>query len=219
MKDLRLTTLAGLAAITGLFGAVLLLAIAWLAKWPDLWIYALLSWAAISAIAWLLLMRRYLEIVGGDHSGNSPSGISKVYPTTTKVEIVATDPAGEFSAGRWADLKVNLGSLNEVARRLAAGSSFSHAGLAGPGRPLSRSEYEVLRDEFIARGLAYWRSPGSHSQGVCLSRAGVAVMRHFASPNTMLSDLPQLQEVSSRSTLLPKAAHAHTNTRRRLLSD
>ena len=139
---------------------------------------------------------------------------SKVYPTTTRIEITAKDPAGQFMVGKFADLGLSPAGLNQVAKRLQAGASFSHAGLAGPGRPLSRSEWECLRTEFISRGLAYWINPGSHAQGVELTRAGIAVMDYFCQGNgtVTLEPIPQLQEMSGRPDFVTSDAHAHKDT-------
>ncbi len=165
--------------------------------------------SGVCLVSWLMVIR-----ISDQGNGAVTLKPSKVYPVeTTRIEITAADPSGAFSAGRWAELPISRESIDSVARRIAAGASFSHAGLAGPGRPLSRSEYEVLRDEFIARGLAYWINPDSHSQGVELSRAGVAVMEHFAGGDGTVTPLPQLPEKVRRSNLLPSAAHAHRNTR------
>jgi len=68
-----------------------------------------------------------------------------------------------------------------VAIKYQACGHFSHASMAGPGKPLSRSEFESLRDAMIARGLAYWVNEHSTNQGCRLTHAGQAVMRGLAS--------------------------------------
>ena len=188
--------------VTGLF-AFVLAAVLWS------WSVAALVGAGVAMAAWLVFQlpdKKILQRVAE----------SKVYPVeTTRIEITASDPAGQFSAGRWADLNLSREDLQVLAKRINAGASFSHAGLAGPGRPLTRSQYETLRDEFIARGLAYWRSPAAHAQGVELTRAGRAVMEYFSYGNdsVTLAPLPQLARSSRRREVLPKAAHARERTR------
>ena len=98
----------------------------------------------------------------------------RVYPL--RVEVTQYN-------GHWVDyldLPVTSDKMVSVCRLLANGGDFSHGGLSGPHRPLSRSEYEALRDEFIGRGLATWRNPHSHHQGVLLTHVGKAVARRIA---------------------------------------
>ena len=169
------------AFTTGLFACLLAVVVSYYRGSPS-WAFGGLVGAITAMIAWVLMqLPRYKPRF-------TPS---KVYPTTTRIQITASDPAGQYSAGRFADLPISIETMRQVAKRINAGASFSHAGLAGPGRPLSRAEFEVLRDEFIARGLAYWRDPGSHSQGCNLTHAGQSVLKHFAAG----------------------AVHAHTATR------
>ena len=197
------------AIITGALFALFGAAFYWLSLGVTGWriFWAILAGAAL--VSWLMVIRI------GDQDRNAANlKPSKVYPVeTTRIQITASDPAGEFSAGRWAELPISAELLQRVAKRLAAGSSFSHAGLAGPGRPLSRSEFECLRDAMISRGLCYWTNPAAHAQGCQLTRAGVAVMRHFASCSSVEHPLPQLARTSRHRELLPSAALAHTDTR------
>lgn len=70
--------------------------------------------------------------------------------------------------------------LPELARQLSLGASFSMASFGGRGKLFSRAEFEILRDEMIKLGLAHWRNPHAHGQGVDVSRAGRAFFRHYA---------------------------------------
>lgn len=65
-------------------------------------------------------------------------------------------------------------------RLLRSGASFSMGYLSGNGKPLSRSEFELLRDLFIGRGLAVWNNARSKNQGVTLTAPGRAVVKRFA---------------------------------------
>jgi len=80
-------------------------------------------------------------------------------------------PIGQKQAGR-------------VFYLLTVGRDLSLASLAGPGKPLSRSEFEALRDELISRGLAAWKNPNYHNQGATLTAAGRAVCKKFAADYT-----------------------------------
>ena len=157
-------------------------------------------------------MNRYLSIFqGNDHVNLKPS---KVYPAeSTRVEIVANDPSGQFSAGRFADLPVTLDQLIAISRRIDSGVSFSHAGLAGPGRPLSRAEFESLRDKMIVDKLCYWINPASHAQGVGLTRGGEKMFQYFARFHTKKKPTPQRPGMYKPARQNKSNAHAHTRTR------
>ena len=159
------------AFTTGLFACLLAVVVSYYRGSPS-WAFGGLVGAGVAFIAWVLMQLPRLD------PGGRPS---KVYPTTTRIQITASDPAGQFSAGRFADLPISQDDLAKVSQRLIHGASFSHAGLAGPGRPLSRSQYEVLRDAMISRNLCYWINPASHAQGCNLTHAGQSVLKHFTS--------------------------------------
>jgi len=177
--ELKPITLASLAGISGLFGGILILAICLLVGYS--WVYSVIGLTGISAITWLLLMNRYLAIIAGDQVNNDVNlKPSKIYPTSTRVEIISRDPANEFSAGKFSDLPVDLPTLIKVAKWIDNGADFSMAGLSGRYRPLTRSQFESLRDRMIKDGLCYWINPDHHAQGCKLTRGGENMVRHFA---------------------------------------
>jgi hypothetical protein len=141
-------------------------------------------------------------------------GPAQVYPSTaTRVEIVASDPSGVYLAGAWADLPVDLPKLIKLARRVVLDrASFSMADLCGRHKPLSRSEFEELRLEFIARGLLVWCNPEAHAQGCELTRAGGAVLRHL-SDMPLNTPLPQRSRMLAGKLLDSRGLHAHAGAR------
>lgn len=95
-------------------------------------------------------------------------------PQTVRVELKVENGADYIS------LPISQAKAERVFYLLSVGRDFSLASLAGPGKPLSRSEFEILRDVLIERGLAEWINPNAHNQGVKLTAAGRAIMRKFA---------------------------------------
>ena len=168
--------------VTGLF-AFVLAAVLWS------WSIAALVGAGVAFAAWLVM-----QLPKSDPA-NLPTLPKQ---QTTKIQIVGD--SSSFQAGRWLDLPVSQATITQVAKRLDAGGTFGSASLAGPGKPLTRGEFENLRDEFIKRGLAYWRDPAHHAQGCELTKSGQAVIRYF---------LPQNGRSTSIDVLMPKAAHAN----------
>ena len=103
----------------------------------------------------------------------------RVFAKTTRVDIVASNPEGVYQSGRFIDLPISEEKIRGVASQFILTESFSMATMAGAGKPLSRTEYEILRDKFITRGLAYWVNDNYHNQGVSLTLAGRALMRRI----------------------------------------
>lgn len=143
--------------------------------WRLFWFVA----AAVSLAAWVI----------GAYPRTHSSEI-RTYSDSLKVKLVSTDPAGAYQRGTWADFPVPRGVMVGAAEYYLKTGRFSHA-MSGRGKPFTRGEYEAVRDEMIARGLAYWVRPGHFSQGVALTRAGEAFMKRLAGAG---------------------AAHAHTRT-------
>jgi len=70
--------------------------------------------------------------------------------------------------------------LIEVASRVIMSSTpFSQATMTGKGRPLSRNEFNDLRDLFVARGVAVWRDENHPQRGIRFTPYGMSVMRRL----------------------------------------
>ena len=113
-----------------------------------------------------------------------PGKISKpgrIYSKTTKVkaQVIARDPSGAYMAGVWADIPIDINKLARAAQAVNSGSDFGYASMAGKHKPLSRSEYELLRDIYIKRGLAVWRDEDCHNRGVDLTLAGRSLFKRL----------------------------------------
>ena len=75
------------------------------------------------------------------------------------------------------DWPVDDSRLVYFARKaLLPGVALSEGSFVGGGLPFKRPDFNALRDELIARKLAYWRTPGHHKGGWELSRVGRVVM-------------------------------------------
>jgi len=71
-----------------------------------------------------------------------------------------------------------------VAKWILGGAQISERGLAGKGRPLSgREEYQAFIDEMLDRGLAAWRNPSEHRQGIELTAVGRRVLEVIVGKN------------------------------------
>jgi hypothetical protein len=162
-------------------GAAWAAAVTW--RWSEPIAWAVIVFAVVTFIAWAVYRgewRRAVDVVLGVIPPIDPAPAEVYQQEVVKIQVISQDPGGAFAAGIWADLPLTLELATQAARRVVATGAFSHASLAGPGRPLTRSQFETLRDEFIARGLAVWNNPGAHSQGVTLTAAGRATIKRLA---------------------------------------
>lgn len=70
--------------------------------------------------------------------------------------------------------------LQQLARGLMNGASFSEENFSGTGRPFSRAELRRIRSIFLARGWLRWKNDNAVNLGVELSPVGHAVVKHLA---------------------------------------
>lgn len=168
--------LAAFAGISGLFLGLAALALGLVFPWKHPWAIAGVTFALVGAGAWLGLLAWWRSVVERIHKIERPVPSAEPYQFTTRLTVVT---GVNNSEGVYLDIPVDRERLFEVAAKLAAGCEFSHASLAGRYRPLSRSEYEALRDALLARGLVRWKDARSHNLGLELSRAGAAAMRQL----------------------------------------
>lgn len=149
--------------------------------------------AWLRGLAWWGSLAR--EIV----SGPQPQPAGEVYPTeVTRVALTIQDSsAPAFPHGHFFDLPISAEQMRAISAHLVRrGYDFSMASCAGRGKPLSRSEYESLRDCLIEFDLAAWNNPDARAQGVRLNGAGRAFVRKWAG-------LGNSYQVASSPTLQP----------------
>ena len=80
----------------------------------------------------------------------------------------------------FAELPATPAQLRDLSTGLLAGVAFSEAAWIGAGRPFTRSQFQGIRAEFIARGWLRQRNPDYPNQGCELSPAGKAVCRELS---------------------------------------
>ena len=108
----------------------------------------------------------------------------------TQVDVGYRTPNG-YNRRDIVSFSVEPETMQVVARRILSGGTFSERGMAGEGRPLSgRDEFNAVRDEFIARGLACWKNEEHRNQGIEFTQVGLQVLRHLARDGTEFSPYP-----------------------------
>lgn len=159
------------ALFTGIVAGLAAWALALLLGWerPEIWAGG--SAGICTAVAWLHLLSRWYRLQEADRGL-----VEKPPQETHRLELTVITENG--MRGTFLDLTIPLEKLMDMASELVAGASFGY-NLVGPGR-LTRTEFEQLRDRFLARGLARWRVEGSPTVGMELTGYGRSLMRKLA---------------------------------------
>ena len=113
-----------------------------------------------------------------DAEASSVFAPSTAYKT---IRIELSNSQGGFMDMQYIDLPegITVEKLVKISQMIVStGYVFSHT-LSGKHAPLSRAEFEALRDILIARGLAKWNNPSARNQGVCLLAPGKAMFRQL----------------------------------------
>jgi len=125
---------------------------------------------------WESLLWATERITGVDINRDGEIGEPGPGRRTVQLEISSPDEPGSI---RYLNIPDPLfAKLPEVAHRvIMSRTPFSQAAMTGKGRPLSRNEFNDLRDLFVARGVATWRD-GEHPQrGIEFTPFGLSLMR------------------------------------------
>lgn len=181
------------ALVSGITAFAIAISLAWYFESDKPLVIASLAGSGVFAVGWLAGVSWWRNRVT---NAKEKEQQAQVFQSMTRVEVISQDPSGAFIQGAWADFPISQEKLIKMARRVEAGASFTHADLAGNHRPLSRSEFETVRSEFIARGLCHWVNPDAHTCGVSLSRAGQAVCRR-------MSELPIDPPTTHHAKIIP----------------
>lgn len=172
------------AGITGLLGALVLVCgyQVWQVVTP--WRLFFTAASLITLVAWLGVLKRWQVWIDADHGIHPPLVVPQVQTFEATPEMVRVglvdDQGGYYLNGQYIDFPISRDQLVAVCLVLVAGAAFSHASLAGPKRPLSRAEYEALRDVFLVAGLVRWQNPRARNLGLILTGQGAALARHYA---------------------------------------
>jgi hypothetical protein len=167
-------------------------------NWQDPIVWGVTGFSLVTLGSWLLYRgewRRGVDVLLGVVLPVEAEPTQE-YQATTYITVVAEDPAGAFQAAQRLNVALDPLLISKAASRAIATGNFSHASLAGPGRPLTRAQYEILRDEFIARGLLYWNCDYAHTRGVSMTRAGREAIEYLAkTPTPIVEGGPKLTKI------------------------
>jgi hypothetical protein len=149
----------------------------WALRWDSPGAVGLASGAAVAAFAWLTYRADWsdrIRAVLGIQQQTATS--TAAYAQTVRVEVISDNA----HAGDFLDLPGGRDRLMTLAQGLTSGKPLTVRTWAGGGGLYAGAEFDRLRTELIARGLARWQSEHDHRAGVTLTAKGSATFRGLA---------------------------------------
>ena len=139
------------------------------------------------AITYLYLQRRWLSLTALERALNVDLNDDDVIgeepePQTVHIKLEEVRENGHYHADIF-DLPASPDQLSTLALGLMNNMPASEKQWTGKGKPFSSQGFRTLKNEMIKRGLMELTNPKDARQGHSLTKAGRAVMKHFASPS------------------------------------
>ena len=162
------------SGVTAVAAGLVTSVIAYLRGWS--YIAPLSVIAIVFALAWWLLLRRTFDSqMTREHVVNEPRPVAHELPKRTiRLEI------REDKRVQRVELPIDEDMLCTVARAVLHGRAFSHSSLTDRGQPLTRGEFEALRDWLLTSGYARWSDESNRRAGVTFTAKGNALLRGLA---------------------------------------
>ena len=173
------------ALATGFVVFIAVWLIAWGLEWPRQ-IPRITAGAAMLFIFFFCMWRLFSDqllfsveqIFGLDIDRNGTIGKPQK-PETWSIEM--QDPANHNNLEyfHFDTEELRFGAI-KTAYLLGQGTPFSEGALCGTNRPLSRNQFNDLRDLFFAWGWCQWKDPKVHTCGLLFTVAGKRHLRELA---------------------------------------
>jgi hypothetical protein len=153
-------------------------AAAWALAWEKPGAVGLAVGASVASFAWLTYRADWSERIRAILGIQEQAEIAKAaaFNQTVRVEVISDNA----HAGDFLDLPGGRERLITLAQGLTSGKPFTVRTWAGGGGVYTGAEFDRLRTELIARGLARWRSEHDPRSGVELTSKGRATFRGLA---------------------------------------
>lgn len=129
--------------------------------------------ATAFALAWLLLLGRFngLLVAREFIQSRAPDPLPDDRPVP-RVVVEVHDRGSAGSQVQIAELPVDVDRLGTLARAVASGQELSYGRWTGRGKLLSRGELGAVYDWLVRCGLAYWKNPDRHQEGLEFTAGG-----------------------------------------------
>lgn len=162
---------ASATAFAGLIVGVILTIIF---SWP-FWSPALIASFAF-VWSWLLLLKYYNSLLKTtEHVIPTDEEPAQQQPVPTKRVRLHIEETGNHE--RRVELPIPLDTLATVARAVRNGRPFSIANLTGRGKPLTRGQFETLRDWLLECDYLRWVDDSNRQAGSAFTSKGKALLR------------------------------------------
>jgi len=166
------------AVVTGVLVGLTAGTLASLAELTRPFVIGVVIGAGASTLAWLASWRNWLTTM---QAIERRTGAGIYSSTTTKVERVRFEIKQENGRNmQFIDLPADIHQLTTLADGLLSGATFNESTWTGKDAPFSLGEFRKLRTELLKRQLLEWVNPKSRSQGLRLTRTGLAAFRYIA---------------------------------------
>jgi hypothetical protein len=139
------------------------------------WQWALAAGGAGAAACFVWLLTRVISEGKPTPKPKTPPAVKQY--NTTQLAVTVQEPKSPYHWGVFMDLPIDDEQLERVCAILNRDPRYDGARLYGPGRPMSRGEFEQVRDIWIQRGIVQWVNDRAHQQGAILSPVGRASVR------------------------------------------
>ena len=183
LKAKYIFILAGLAILTGLFLGLSGWLLAILAGWARPWAYGVGLFALSMAGGWIVLLGRGIRIVesvlGVDLDGDRYIG-EPPQPADPRIIIMDQADSGRTQGYILDQLPGGEDKFMRLAAGVMQGTPFAERYWIGDAGPYTLKEWRGLRDYFLRRGLASWKSSKANTQGVELLAPGRAMIRTYS---------------------------------------
>ena len=165
------------ALATGLLAGMVVLLLCVIGRNDQAGTIALLAGLIVAFLSWFSFRSRWQSVYEAMvHVDLSPDDItqeSEPDPERIRIDVVNLDE----TQSDFLDLPATKEQLIDLAEGLQRGTPFTVGAWSGSRRPFSRSQFEALRGELLARGYIRWQNGRHHAQGIELTAKGRAVMR------------------------------------------
>ena len=144
-------------------------------------------------VSWLYLQRRWFSLtalesrlqIDLNQNGriDQPEEVKQV-----RVQIDETQPNGHIRQSKLFTLPCSEDELADIAEGVKRGVSFSERFWTGKDKPFSVARFREIRSEMLRRGMLAPASSKSDKQGYVFTKAGMAVLEHYAPSPTPLGE-------------------------------
>jgi hypothetical protein len=189
------------AGITGALAGLLVTLVCLKYRVTDWWFIGLIVMSGVTIVMWGALQKHWFSLTtvklenmtGLDLNRDGKIGQAKTH--SVRVNIHESNDNGYQQRTQAVNLPIDEQTLATFASALLGGRPLTEREWAGSGKPLSIEQFREMRGEMLKRGLAALSNPKSPQQGYKLTRAGRAVMEHFAALGQTPSPTPPADDL------------------------